>query len=342
MKTSSCHPERSEWVIDRLLARRLIVVLGKGGVGRTSISAAIATLAARRGLRTLLIEADLHGPIAASYGRAPGFKQIELEPNLFAMTLGGQESLEDYLSFVVPRPILRIVFASAFYQYFVHAAPALRELTMMGKVYHEIERRAAPLKPWKLVVFDAPASGQALSMIRTPFAARETFGDSVVGREAQNIANLLGDPARCAMVAVTTAESLAIAETLELEHTLALLKLETAAIFFNRISLAAFTASDITRMLRRGASVHGLQHLDVLADIARAELQRRSRERRALAILRRQSQCEVLEIEEREGVSGGVLANRLVEQLDALDEAQRSRAKESASYARRAERAIKD
>ena len=306
-------------MIERLLARRLIVVLGKGGVGRTSISAALAAAAARRGLRTLLIEADLRGPIAASYGKAPTFKQVELGPNLFAMTLGGQESLEDYLGFVVPRPILRVVFASALYQYFVHAAPALRELTMMGKVYHEIERRAAPLEPWKLVVFDAPASGQALSMIRTPFAARETFGDSVVGREAQNIAKLLGDAARCALVAVTTAETLAIAETLEIKHALAALELETAAIFFNRVSPAAFAAGDIARMVKRGGSPAARASLDGLAEIARAELRRRARERRALAMLRRQAQCEVIEIEERASVGAAALANRLVKQFEAAE-----------------------
>jgi anion-transporting ArsA/GET3 family ATPase len=303
-------------MIDSLLAHRLIVVLGKGGVGRTSISAALATLAVRRGLRTLIIEADLRGPIASSYGKSRGFKQVELEPNLFAMTLGGQESLEDYLGKVVPRPVLRVVFASSFYQYFVHAAPALRELTMMGKVFHEIERRVAPLKKWDLVVFDAPASGQALSMIRTPFAARETFGDSVVGREARNIAQLLSDRAKCAMVAVTTAESLAMAETLELKRTLATLQLEPAAIFFNRVSPAAFAAADIARMLRRGANIPALSHLDTLAEIARAEIKRRSRERRALAILRRQTKCGVIEIEERKGLSGTALAQRLVAQLD--------------------------
>src|SRR5580658_7777162 len=192
-------------MLDSLLAHRLIAVLGKGGLGRTSISGAIASVAAERGKRTLIIEADLRGPIALSYGKTPGFEAVEFEPNLFGMTLGGQESLEDYLGLVMPRTILRAVFASSFYQYFVHAAPALRELTMMGKVYHEIDRRRAPLKPWNLVVFDAPASGQALSMIRTPFAARETFGESVVGREAQNIARLLSDRTKCAMVAVTTA-----------------------------------------------------------------------------------------------------------------------------------------
>jgi anion-transporting ArsA/GET3 family ATPase len=302
--------------IDRLLERRLIVVLGKGGVGRTSISAAIATAAARRGKRTLLIEADLRGPVAVSRGKRPGFKPVELEAKLFAMTLGGQESLEDYLGFVVPRIVLRAVFASSIYQYFVHAAPALRELTMMGKVYHEIERRAAPLEPWDLVVFDAPASGQALSMIRTPFAAQETFGESVVGREAHNIARLLLDRRKCAMVTVTTAEALAMTETLELNRALASLEIETKAVFFNRTSAGAFEAGDIARLVRRGARAKELQHLDTLAAIARAELHRRTRERRALAILRRQLECEVIEIEECRGHSGAALTDRLAAEIE--------------------------
>jgi anion-transporting ArsA/GET3 family ATPase len=303
-------------IIDGLLERRLIAVLGKGGVGRSSISAAIATAAARRGKHTLLIEADLRGPVAVSRGKRPGFKPVELEAKLFAMTLGGQESLEDYLGFVVPRVVLRAVFASSIYQYFVHAAPALRELTMMGKVYHEIERRAAPLEPWDLVVFDAPASGQALSMIRTPFAAQETFGESVVGREAHNIARLLSDGRKCAMVAVTTAEALAMMETLEVNRALASLEIETKAIFFNRTSTAAFEAGDIARLVRRGARAKELQHLDTLAAIARAELQRRTRERRALAILRRQLECEVIEIEESRGQSGAALTDRLAAAME--------------------------
>jgi anion-transporting ArsA/GET3 family ATPase len=302
--------------IDGLLERRLIAVLGKGGVGRTSISAAIATAAARRGKHTLLIEADLRGPVAVSRGKRPGFKPVELEAKLFAMTLGGQESLEDYLGFVVPRIVLRAVFASSIYQYFVHAAPALRELTMMGKVYHEIERRAAPLEQWDLVVFDAPASGQALSMIRTPFAAQETFGESVVGREAHNIARLLLDRRKCAMVAVTTAEALAMTETLELNRALASLEIETKAIFFNRTSTAAFEAGDIARLVRRMARANELKHLDTLAAIARAELQRRMRERRALAILRRRIGCKVIEIEECRGHSGAALIDRLAAQIE--------------------------
>lgn len=306
----------SNQIIDGLLDRRLIAVLGKGGVGRSTISAAIATAAARRGKRTLLIEADLRGPIAICRGKRPGFKPVELETSLFAMTLGGQESLEDYLGFVVPRIVLRAVFASSIYQYFVHAAPALRELTMMGKVYHEIERRASPLTPWDLVVFDAPASGQALSMIRTPFAAQETFGGSVVGREAHNIAGLLSDGARCATVAVTTAETLAVTETLEVNRTLATLGIVTAAVFFNRTSAVTFEAMDIARLAKRTARIAELKHLDTLAPIARAELQRRTRERRALAMLRRQLESPLIEIEEWRGQSGAALVDRLATEIE--------------------------
>jgi anion-transporting ArsA/GET3 family ATPase len=270
----------------------------------------------RRGKRTLIIEADLRGPIALSYGKTPGFNPVELEAGLFGMTLGGQESLEDYLGLVMPRTILRAVFASSIYQYFVHAAPALRELTMMGKVFHEIERRPASLKRWDLVVFDMPASGQALSMIRTPFAARETFGESVVGREARNIADLLSDRAKCAMVAVTTAETLAMTETLELNRTLATLPIETAAIYFNRTSRATFESGDIARMMRRGALIPELRNLETLAGIARAELQRRARERRALAILRRQCGCQVIEVEDRRGLSGTALTRLLSDQIE--------------------------
>ncbi|HVC45308.1 MAG TPA: ArsA-related P-loop ATPase [Candidatus Binataceae bacterium] len=302
-------------MIDELLAHRLIAVLGKGGVGRTTVSAAIGAAAAARALRTLIIEADMRAPIAQAYGHPGAFASVELSDNLYEMTLGGQESLEEYLSFVVPRPILRMVFASSFYQYFVHAAPAVRELTMMGKVFHEIERRAAPLEPWNVVVFDAPASGQALSMIRMPFAARETFGASVAGREAGNIAALLRDPAKCAIAAVTTAEPLAIAETLEINRTLAALGLKLAAVFFNRMSAAAFDAADIARMVRRAARDPDADGVAELAAIARAELQRRMRDRRALAMLRRSVKCRVIELVECRGLAGRALTAQLAAQF---------------------------
>lgn len=300
--------------IEQLLGRRLLIVIGKGGVGRTCISAGLAAITAARGRRVLIIEADLRTPIAAAFSKSAGFDPVELRLNLFSMALEGQRSLEEYLSFVVPKPVLRAVFATSFYQYFVHAAPAVRELTMMGKVFHEIERRSSSLPPWDLVIFDAPASGQALSLLRMPFAAREIFSGALVGREAAAIGQLLRDRAKCAVVAVTTAESLALTETIESCRSLRELELDVAAIFFNRISPAAFDNADITRTLERYGADLSREEREDLADLARNELKRRTRERRALALLRRGIACPVVTVSEH-GVSDAHLFEAIASEL---------------------------
>jgi Anion-transporting ATPase len=302
--------------VDDLIGRRVAVVLGKGGVGRTSVSFALSLLASQGGQRTLIIETDPERPIAAAYDRRPGLEPVELARNLWALFLGGRESLEDYLGLVVPRAILRAVFASSLYQYFVSAAPGLRELTMMGKVFHEIERRPHSSPPWNLIVLDLPASGQALSMLKMPFAARETFGESIVGSEARAVAAFFRDRAKCAMITVTTAEALPISETLEIHHALEALRLGVAAVIFNRTAARGFEAGDITRMLRRATRAAVLRRPGDLAEIARNELRRRNHERRALAILKRQIGAPIVALSERRGLSGLQLASELAAQLN--------------------------
>lgn len=279
------------------------------------MATAIGLFAAGRGMRTLVIETDPQRPIAASYGRKPGLEPVALEPHLWSLFLGGQESLEDYLGLVVPRPILRAVFASSLYQYFVNAAPALRELTMMGKIYHEAERRPKSMLPWDVLVVDAPASGQALGMVRMPFVARETFGGGIVGSEAGEVARFFRDPAKCAIVVVTTAEALAISETLEIHHALEGLQLATGAVLFNRVSTGGFEAGDITRMIARGSRNARLKHVTELAEIARADLRRRNQERRALGIIQRQIAAPIARLSEHRGLWGRNLGAALADEL---------------------------
>lgn len=306
-------------LLDSLLRHRVIVALGKGGVGRTSIATAIALSAAWRGMRTLIVETDPQRPVARSYGHRPGLEPLVLEPHLWALFLGGQESLEDYLGLVVPRPILRAVFASSLYQYFVNAAPALRELTMMGKIYHEIERRPKSKPPWDVLVVDAPASGQALGMIRMPFVARETFGGGIVGSEAAEVGRFFRGSGKCAMIAVTTPEALAVAETLEIHHALEDLQLATAAVLFNRASPGRFEAADITRMIAHASRNARLKHLIELLEIARTDLRRRNQERRALGIIQRQIAAPIATLTEQPGLSGRDLGVALAAELAHLN-----------------------
>src|SRR5438552_16039103 len=110
-------------MLNQLLSRRVLIVLGKGGVGKTTISAALARLCVASGSRALLMETDTRAPLEAIFGIDPSFDPKEVAPNLSLMTLDGRHALEEYLRLVVPsRILLKAVFASRLYQFFVQAA----------------------------------------------------------------------------------------------------------------------------------------------------------------------------------------------------------------------------
>jgi anion-transporting ArsA/GET3 family ATPase len=283
-------------MLKQLFERRLIVVLGKGGVGKSTTSAALATCAAGRGIRTLLMETDSRAPVAAALGVEPSFEPVPVRAGFSTMVLEGGHALEEYLALVLPgRAVLKAVFASRLYQFFVQAAPGLRELMMLGKVCYEVspkDRRAR----WGLVIVDAPASGQALSLLKMPTAARATFGASVVGQEADNIERTLHDRKLCAMVEVTTPETLAVWELLETQKALTAMDFPLAAIFLNRAASTEFSAGDVVQFARRVEATHRLGHLEQLTEAARAQLARAAQTPKAHAKLARLSRASIMEI----------------------------------------------
>lgn len=305
-------------MIDELLRRRVLIVVGKGGVGRSSVSGALATVRAADPARVLAMEYDRLGALTTALGRKPGLDPVEVVPGLWTLVLDGAHQLEEYLSTVVPsRAVLKAVVSSAAYRYFVDAAPGLRELIMIGKIFHELEYRP-PSPPWDLVVLDAPASGQALSVLRMPLAARETFGAGIAGRTADRVAELLRDPARCGVVLVTSPEPFAVSETLETHAALRGLGVDVAAVIFNRTHAPRFDAHDVARLARRPALRTVAPHLDGLAALARAELRRAADEHQALALVRRRTGAPIIELAECHGVAGLALVRELALQITAL------------------------
>jgi anion-transporting ArsA/GET3 family ATPase len=298
-------------MLTQLFERRLIVVLGKGGVGKSATSAALATCAARQGIRTLLMETDSRAPVAGALGVERSFKPVPVRAGFSTMVLEGGHALDEYLALVLPaRAVLKAVFASRLYQFFVQAAPGLRELMMLGKVCYELspkDRRAR----WDLVVVDAPASGQALSLLRMPTAARATFGASVVGQEAENIERTLHDRKLCAIVEVTTPETLAVSELLETQKALAAMDFPPAAIFLNRAATTDFSAGDVMQFARRAEATHGLRHLEQLTEAARAELARAAQTPRAHAKLARLSRASIMELPDLPGRNTETLVTHL-------------------------------
>jgi len=303
-------------MLDDLLRRRLLILLGKGGVGKTTLSAAITWLAARRTGPALAMESDERAPLAVLLGSRAAYSPMVVSPGLSVMVLEGSHALEEYLRLVIPaRAIFHAIASSKLYQYFVHAAPGLRELMMLGKIYYEAEIGKGGKPHWETIIFDAPASGHALSLLRMPFAARETFGESLVGREANNIGAMLRDPQRCALIAVTTPDPLAIAETVETIEELARLQLSVAAIFLNRHNPTYFSAADVTRLKNSIAMRSRRAHAQYLGDIAAAGLAREAETRRALRLLQSRVECPIVPLGDFSDFSGAALMARVAAEL---------------------------
>src|SRR5271157_3260131 len=135
-------------MLNEILARRVLIVLGKGGVGKSTLSAAIAKLAASSGARALVMECDARAPLAATFGVEPSFVPTQVAPNLTLMTLDGRAALEEYLRLVVPgRMLLKAVFASRLYQFFVQAAPARIDDAWQDLLRSRARRRQATSSP---------------------------------------------------------------------------------------------------------------------------------------------------------------------------------------------------
>ena len=239
------------------LARRLQFVVGKGGVGKTTVAAALALHLSRSGRRTLAVEMDAAGRLPSLLGvtREVGPTPLAAGQDLHVCAVEGRAALEEYLAMIIPvKRLLSTIFQSRIYQYFVAAAPGLRELMTVGKIWYEATREEGGRPVWDAIVVDAPATGHGLQYLRMPQAAEETFGAGLVQREAARVVGLLRDARTTAVHVVTLAEEMPVAESLETVAQLrATLQMPIGLVVVNRLHRRRF-APELVAALRSGAA----------------------------------------------------------------------------------------
>jgi anion-transporting ArsA/GET3 family ATPase len=196
-----------------ILDRRLVFVTGKGGVGKTSVSAALASLAAERGKRTLVCEMDAKGSLAAAFDVGSlAFQPRQLEPNLFAMAMNTEDALKEYLRLFAKVPFIgRIGPLARTFDFLADAAPGVREILVIGKVCYEVRERN-----YDLVIVDAEATGHIISQIGAPMTIREMAQVGMVRDQTDWMVKVLHDPSITGVAVVTTPEEMPVTETLAL------------------------------------------------------------------------------------------------------------------------------
>ena len=225
-----------------LLDRRLIFVTGKGGVGRTTVAASIALLAAERGRRVLVCEVDAKGNLSDSYETAPtGFEAREIFPRLWAMSMDTEASLRQYLSLQLKLPVVaRIGPLAKMFDYVATAAPGVKEIVTVGKLCWEVRE-----DHYDTVVVDASASGHVVSQLAAPQAINQLVQVGLVRLQTGWMLDLLGDAVTTGVVVVVTPAEMPVNETLQLVDRLRdETNVHLAAVVVNRVLPELFSRGE--------------------------------------------------------------------------------------------------
>jgi anion-transporting ArsA/GET3 family ATPase len=245
-----------------LLDRELLFVTGKGGVGKTTLAAALGLLAAGRGLRTIVVELGDQGRLPALFGltgRDPGVETL-LRERMWSISIDPDRALLEWLQQLGGRVSGRVLASSGTFQYFAAAAPGAKEVVSMVKIWELTQRERWQRRAggYDLVVIDAPSTGHALGLLHSP----QTFGAIArvgpIAGQSQRVRELLQDPARSGYLAVALPTDMAVTETLELQDGLREgLGRSLDAVVLNGVLPSRFTAAELEQLARLNGSEIG-------------------------------------------------------------------------------------
>jgi anion-transporting ArsA/GET3 family ATPase len=247
--TSAPPENRVEHAGRGLLDRRLVFLLGKGGVGRSTLAAALGLLASRQGRRAIVVEVSGRGDVPRLFGAsARSGVESEVAPGLWTLDVDPRQALAEYLHDQLPlRMLADVIGSSTTFGIVAAATPGLREMLTIGKIWElsQPERKVHGADPYDVVVVDAPATGHGLALLNAPrtFASAAAVGP--IARQGRRIAATLRDRKLTALAAVATPERAAVEELIGLRDALGG---SLDAELLNGVAAARFTDADVAAL----------------------------------------------------------------------------------------------
>ena len=272
-----------------LFDKRFIVVAGKGGVGRTTVAAALASAAARRGKRVLLAQTRskerlsklLAGPRVLS-------ELVRVRERLWAVNITPEAALREYGLMVLHSSLVYgWVFENKFAKSFIRAIPGVEDYSLLGKVWFHTTEEEGGRPKYDLVILDGPATGHIITLLQIPQAILDAVPEGPLTRDARSARELLTDPARSSMALVTLAEDMPVNETIELAASARdKIGIALGPLIVNQLFPPRFVTGPSSRALGLMAETTGDERIDPLLARSRIAQRRRAINDRYLERLR--------------------------------------------------------
>jgi len=232
--------------------KRLVMVMGKGGTGKTTIAAALGLAAARAGKRTVVVEVAEQQRLAAMFGVRPTDRhdEVELAPGLFGLSIAPSRAMEEWLRHQLKSGTLAgLLGGSRIFQLLTAAAPGVSELVTMGKIWDlaQLQRRTGG-SVFDLAIVDAPATGHGLALLSAPGTFARIAHTGPIARQARQIEEFTRNRAATAILAAALPEEMPVAETIDLEGRLADQSLALDAIVVNALYPERFDSDESARL----------------------------------------------------------------------------------------------
>jgi anion-transporting ArsA/GET3 family ATPase len=202
-----------------LYDRRFLFVTGKGGVGKTTLTAALALRFAAQGKRVLCAACNAKERFSTLFGTSAVGPSIRpLATNIWGINMDPARAMEEYGTIMLrSRTVYRAVFSNRYVRSFFRATPGLQEWAMLGKAWwHSTEAAKGYDAHYDVVLLDAPATGHGLDMLRVPSVIIDVAPPGILRRDAELAWQMFRDPRQAGVVAITLPEEMPVNETQEL------------------------------------------------------------------------------------------------------------------------------
>jgi anion-transporting ArsA/GET3 family ATPase len=254
--------KRDPGVVRELLEKRLVFVTGKGGVGKSTVSGALALRAARAGKRTILCEVGAQEHVSHIFHRAEiGYHEVELEENLWAISIDPDESMREYMLLQLKVRAMRdLLYRSRIFSYLAAATPGLKELVTIGKIWELAlpERKVSKGREYDLVVVDAPATGHGVGFLQTPRTFANVARVGPLRQQAETLDAFIRDRERTGIAVVALPEEMPVNETAALERALSSeVGVEVDTVICNGLYPDRFAGDEVERLVEVAETANG-------------------------------------------------------------------------------------